>query len=298
MKNIKALSLTITLLFAFTLNSISADIPAYYSAGTHTGTIKSVKELIKTKLKEKNFQVVGGYYPKGSGSNYVLAFTNKTMKAVALSNKNYGMFASVLRVSLKKVGDKIEVRFINPEYFFRGYNMKSYDVYKTKLSVVSKDIKAVFKSLGNELKPFGGALSASELKKYHYMMGMPYFNEVVLLKEFASFEEGVAMIKKNLTAKKGNTRKVYQLVYTKSKKAVFGVGLLDKSKGEPKFLPIVGEKQISSLPYEIVLIGKKAYMLPGRFRFAFYYPELTMGTFTKIMNTPGDVEEMLKGLTK
>lgn len=39
-------------------------------------------------------------------------------------------------------------------------------------------------------------------------------------------------------------------------------------------------------------------MLPGRFRFAFYYPELTMGTFTKIMNTPGDVEEMLKGLTK
>ena len=119
MKNIKTLSFTIALLLTFTLTSFSANIPAFYSAGKHTGTIKSVKELVKTKLKENNFQVLGGYYPKGSTSNYVLAFTNKTMKAIGFSVKEYGIFGSVLRVSFKKVGDKVEVSFVNPEYFFR-----------------------------------------------------------------------------------------------------------------------------------------------------------------------------------
>jgi hypothetical protein len=39
-------------------------------------------------------------------------------------------------------------------------------------------------------------------------------------------------------------------------------------------------------------------MLNGRYRIALHWPELTMGTFTKIMSTPGDIKDMMKDLCK
>jgi hypothetical protein len=63
---------------------------------------------------------------------------------------------------------------------------------------------------------------------------------------------------------------------------------------EAKFLPIIGEKHIAAMPYEIILEDKEATMLHGRFRYALYCPELKMGTFTKIMSTPGNVEDFWK----
>ena len=130
------------------------------------------------------------------------------------------------------------------------------------------------------------------------MFGMPYFSDPVELKEFASFEKAVETIKNNLAAKKGSTRLVYKLVYKTSKVAVFGVALHSKTTGEAKFLPIIGEKQLAAMPYEIVVIGKTATILHGRFRFALYWPELTMGEFQKIMSTPGNVEDTMKSLTE
>ena len=42
----------------------------------------------------------------------------------------------------------------------------------------------------------------------------------------------------------------------------------------------------------------KASMLHGRYRIALHWPELSMGTFSKIMSTPGNVEDYMKALTK
>lgn len=36
------------------------------------------------------------------------------------------------------------------------------------------------------------------------------------------------------------------------------------------------------MPYEIILQGKEVGMLHGKYRFALYWTELTMGTFMKI----------------
>ena len=76
------------------------------------------------------------------------------------------------------------------------------------------------------------------------------------------------------------------------------MGFHDEKKGESRFLSIIGEKHIAAMPYEVILQGNVATILHGRFRFALYWPELTMGTFTKIMSTPGDVEKFLKGLVE
>lgn len=80
--------------------------------------------------------------------------------------------------------------------------------------------------------------------------------------------------------------------------AVFGIGLLDSKTGESNFLPIIGEDNIAAMPYKIILQGDEATSLAGKYRFAFYWPELSMGEFMKIMSTPGDVENSLDVLTE
>ncbi len=125
---------------------------------------------------------------------------------------------------------------------------------------------------------------------------MPYFTDPVELKEFASFDEGLATIQNNLKANKGNTKKVYQLIYKSKEVAVFGVGLYDTETGESHFLPKIGEAHAAALPYEIILQGKQATILHGKYRIALHWPDLTMGTFMKIMSTPGDIKDTFEEL--
>ena len=125
---------------------------------------------------------------------------------------------------------------------------------------------------------------------------MPYFSDPVVLNEFPSFEEGVKTIENALISKAGNTKLVYKLIYNNAKVAVFGVGLLNKEDGESYFLPIIGEDHVAALPYEIILQDKVATMLHGKYRLALHWPDLTMGTFMKIMSTPGDIEDTLEAL--
>ncbi|MDX1314790.1 MAG: hypothetical protein R3356_04755, partial [Eudoraea sp.] len=134
------------------------------------------------------------------------------------------------------------------------------------------------------------------LKKYHYKIMMPYFTDPVTLAEYGSFEEGLSIIRKNLKAKKGNTLKVYELVYPKRNVAVFGIGLRSSEDGESHFLPKIGEEHAAALPYEIILQNNEATMLHGKYRIALHWPDLTMGTFMKIMSTPGDIKDTLEGI--
>ena len=166
------------------------------------------------------------------------------------------------------------------------------------MSKFSADLKTTLSSLGTEFKPFGGTISADKLAKYHYKIMMPYFTDPVELNEFASFDEGLKIITNNLNAKKGNTVKVYRIVYENENIAVFGVGLQSKDDGESYFLPKIGEDHVAALPYEIILQGKTATMLHGKYRLALHWPELTMGTFMKIMSTPGDIEDTLEAVCK
>ena len=63
-------------------------------------------------------------------------------------------------------------------------------------------------------------------------------------------------------------------------------------------IDIAQQKHVTFLPYELLVVGKEVLMLHGRFRIALSFPDLTMGTFTKIMSTPGEIEDLLSSLTK
>ena len=127
---------------------------------------------------------------------------------------------------------------------------------------------------------------------------MPYFDDPIVLEEYDSFDKGVEFIRGKIAASGKDIQSVYEVVIPEKQMAVFGIGLLHPETGEGTFLPIIGERHIAAMPYEIILQGNEVSMLHGKYRFALYWPELTMGEFMKIMSTPGDVEDVMESITE
>jgi len=290
----KKLILTITLVLFITLLSSAQSLSPYYYCGSIKGNISSVYDATKSALLSKDFKIIGTYHPEGKSNYKLIAYTRKDLYNYVLKSKNRGGLAAVLRIGLRETNGQVELTMLNPEYIFNAYLQENIEPMATQLKNISNQAKIAMKKLGGELKPFGGSIDIKDLRKYKYMMGMQDFNDPVVLRTFSSFDEGVEIIKNNLQNKVGNTAKVYSLVFPTSKVAVFGIALNDKEHGEAHFLPIIGEKHICAMPYEIILQGKEASMLHGRYRIALNWPLLSMKTFTKIMTTPGQIENTLK----
>jgi len=294
----KKLIAFIAIFILFTGSNIvkAQDLSPYIKVGVSNDNMEQIADQVKIALQEKGFEIIGKYNTLNNKNFLVIAFSRKDLQSTVLKVKDRGALAAVLKVGLKTNGTQTTISYLNPEYLFNAYLMNDYPKYETALQKVTKDVAAALSPLGEINKGFGGALSVEKLRKYHYKMMMPYFTDPVELKEFSSFEEGVKTIEKNLAAKKGNTKLVYKLKFASEKVAVFGVALMDKETGEGHFIPIIGDDHIAAMPYEIILQGDTATMLHGRYRLALHWPELTMGTFMKIMSSPGDIEDTLEGL--
>jgi len=294
----KKLIAFIAIFILFTGSNIvkAQDLSPYIKVGVSNDNMEQIADQVKIALQEKGFEIIGKYNTLNNKNFLVIAFSRKDLQSTVLKVKDRGALAAVLKVGLKTNGTQTTISYLNPEYLFNAYLMNDYPKYETALQKVTKDVTAALSPLGEINKGFGGALSVEKLRKYHYKMMMPYFTDPVELKEFSSFEEGVKTIEKNLAAKKGNTKLVYKLKFASEKVAVFGVALMDKETGEGYFIPIIGDDHIAAMPYEIILQGNTATMLHGRYRLALHWPELTMGTFMKIMSSPGDIEDTLEGL--
>lgn len=280
----------------FTVSSANS-IPPLFNLGTFENEISA--QVIEA-LEADGFQILGEYNPGNQQHLSVIAFTNNELKETTFSLDNRAALASVLKVGMVTKDNSTSLFLLNPEYMFYAYLQDKMDDTQTKAKLMSVDekVKKTLRSVGTKFEGTGGNLEIKKLKNYRYMFGMQDFNDPVDLNEFSSFKEGVNKIQNSLNAKKGNTIKVYEIIENEKEIAVFGIGLLDMEDGEAHFLKIIGENHVAAMPYEIILQGKEASMLHGRFRFALYWPELTMGTFTKIMSTPGDVKDFMKDLTE
>lgn len=288
-------SLITILLVSFNMKA-QEDLSPYIKVGESDNSMEQVtKDVIQT-LKDNSFTVLGAYHPSNKSSLTAIAFTRTDLKNKVIKVVDRGALAAIMKVGLEQKDGKIVISYTNPEYLLRAYLMNNYNTFKSTFVKFSSDLKAAFGSLGSEFKPFGGTVRSDKLARYHYKVMMPYFTDPEDLKEFTSFQAGMNIISNNLKAKKGNAVEVYRLVFEKEKVAVFGVGLHDKDEGEPHFLPKIGEGHVAALPYEIILQGKEATMLHGKYRIALHWPDLTMGTFMKIMSTPGDIEDALEAL--
>ncbi|GAB4313292.1 MAG: hypothetical protein Kow00127_04220 [Bacteroidales bacterium] len=297
----KQLTLFFSILLAVALHSglkSQESIPPYFRVVTSDKSVTEATEMVKSALTDAGFEILGSYHPANNPDWTVVAFTRNDLKEVCYSVKERGALAAVLRAGIMAKDGKTEVSFLNPMYQFWGYLRENVENHKVELNRVNKDVATVMKSFGGQVTGFGGNEEPDDLVDYHYMAFMPYFTDPVELKTFSSFSEGLNTIRKNLSAGKGNTVKVYELTDTDRQVAVFGVGLHDPDEGEGHFLPIIGADHLPAMPYEIILQGKEATMLHGKFRFAIFWPELSMSEFMKIVSTPGDVEDALEALTE
>jgi len=264
------------------------------------GSMDDAKNEVNSALTGNGYDVIGEYRPGENPDLYVVVFTSDKIKALCQKSEDRGLLAAAMKVGFQQKDGKISVSILNPEYLFYAYfrNKMEDASFKSSALAISSEIVNDMKSVGELLEPFGGELSVKDLLKYHYMMGMPFFDDPVELAEFESFEQGLSIIQKNLSAGSPTTMKVYEMIDENSEVAVFGIGLPDLEEGEAHFLPIIGEDHVAAMPYEIILQKNVATMLHGRYRFALHWPELTMGTFTKIMSSPGDVKDAMKTLVE
>jgi hypothetical protein len=287
-------------LFIIVTVSATFAIPPYFRVAIKSGNIETVALEYKNLIEANGFTYLGAYKPANNSGQYVIAFTSPQLKDLATGIADRGALGAVMKLGFIAKDGKIEVSVLNPEYIFNAYFRNEMEKTRTATDLAAINSKIINLFIEKGFKPigFGGDLSAEELRKYHYMMGMPYFKDPVDLRTFSTFDEGVSVIRKNFEKNSGALIKVYELIDADRKVAVFGVGIPDSDKGEGHFLPIIGTDHIAAMPYEIILQGNSATMLHGRYRFASHWPELKMTTFTKIMSSPGDVEDFLKLLVK
>lgn len=291
-------TILISLLFITMIStSLTAqEISPYMLVGDAPYSLEETEQKVSDALQAAGFEILGQYHVENNQTLKVMVFSRKDLQQITLKVKDRGALAAALKVGLKADGPSTTISYLNPEYLFQAYLRSSYDNHRAGLEKVSTDVETVLSVFGKENKGFGGAMTAEELREYHYKMMMPYFTDPVELREFSSFEAAVKTIENNLKSQKGKTQLVYSLKFADKKVAVYGIGLMDEENGEKSFLPIIGEDHLAAMPYEIIVQNNTATMLHGRYRLALHWPELTMGTFMKIRSAPGDIKDAFEGL--
>ena len=143
-------------------------------------------------------------------------------------------------------------------------------------------------------------LDVDELRSYKYMVGMQKFHNTVKLGKFSSFQEAIDKVESSIIKGVPDVQKVYSVEIPGSELKLYGFAL-GGEEGESDFLPIIDilePKHTAFLPYEFLVTGSEIHMLHGRYRIALSFPDLTMGTFTKIMSAPGNIKDLLKAVAE
>jgi hypothetical protein len=155
---------------------------------------------------------------------------------------------------------------------------------------------ALEKALGR-VEEFGAkGMTAKSIRRYHYTIGMEYFDEPSVLAEYGSYEEAVQAVDAKLANNGNGASRVYRVDVPGKQESVFGVAL--KGSGDGKYMDdqfVMKEidfrdmKSTAHLPYEVLVSGNKVYALYARFRIAINFPDLSMmgsNSFMNIMKTP------------
>ena len=229
------------------------------------------------KLKNAGFEIVATYMPVENG--HTIVFTNAALKAEGAKPKR--THGAVLRLF---IDDKEKmISFTNPIYFGKAFMQDDYNhnVFNAQLNAIN--------SAFSGLKGSEDKLEFDDLAGYHFMMGMPYYEDPDELAEASNSE---------LLAKARS--------YEGGRSLIFELKLSDKSRllgyeleGETKqFVGKIGRANAAVLPYCISIEDGIATSLAGKYYLAISYPQLSMGEFMTISNIPGEISESLSKVFK
>ena len=297
MRTLLSLILLVAVLFSATVVADDTYYKPFIVASAGPGTLAEQTEATVDALEDADFEVVGQYSPV-TGTNVVVV-TNDQLKQIS-SVSDRGGYAAGQRVAITEVGDKVEVSFMNPIYIQYGYRLKG-DMQPIH--------DALVESLG-QIDACGAAgkkMTAKKLGKYHYMMGMQYFDDPSELGSFDSYEAAIAAVESGLAKEGDALTQVYRIDIPGKQQTVFGVGMkktnednadLD-SEFQMEVVDFEGCKKRAYFPYEVLVDGNKVEALHMRFRMALHFPNLSMmgrHGFTKLISAPGVIEKELENM--
>ena len=292
--------LTIIAFFIIANHATAQNFKPYILAATSDEPLAEMSEVVKTTLTESGLEVIGEYSPANDSSRKVLVITSVELKNAVKMIGGLTGFASAMRVGLTVENDLVNISYTNPIYWGNAYYGDNYNQVQSHYISVTEKISSALSNIGKSIGlPFGSenGLSEKSLRKYRYMFGMEKFDDVVKLNEFDSFKDAVSTIDGKFA---NSDNFIYSVEFPDEKLKLYGIAI-GGEKGEERFLPIIDistPKHTAFLPYELLIVDKKAVMLNGRYRIALSFPDLTMMTFSKIMSTPGDIKEALRGYTR
>ena len=153
--------------------------------------------------------------------------------------------------------------------------------------LTSPAYKEQLATLNNIFGPFKGSvdmLDEDDISDYHFMMGMPYYEDRDELGEGTTAE----LLKKVQEYKKGE----FVLFTLKLSDDSYLVGY-DLAKETKEFVKKIGRANAAVLPYCISIANGKATSLEAKYYLAVSYPLLSMGEFTTIATVPGAIKKDL-----
>jgi len=284
----KLLILILTLFVSLSAGA-AEKLKPFVLATTSSGDITQILTDSKAKLSAAGFEIVGEYSPyKGS---HIIVVTNDALKNNA-RNSEFGGYGAVQRVAVTDMNGSIQVSYTNPTYMANAYRLKG------DLADVSMALKG---ALGHQ-QVYGSedGLEVKELHKYHYMFGMPYFDDPDVLAEHGSYEKAVKAVEAGLAAGKGGTSKIFRVDIPGKKQSVVGVAMTQDMSSDATIMKEVDFKPVRStahLPYELLIHEDgKVYALSAKFRIAINFPDLSMAgknSFMGIMASPDAIKKAL-----
>jgi hypothetical protein len=227
----------------------------------------------KSKLTSAGFEVVGTYK---TDSGTTVLFSNAQMKAAA--NKPMRGLAAVGRLLVDD--ERKQISIANPVYFDKAFMQKEYNH-----TVASAELTSLEKVFG-PLKDSADKWEFDGLAGYHFMVGMPYYEDMGVVGEGTTAD---------LVAKAQKAKGTTAVVKLGDDRYVAFVDMDRRTNG---FVKKIGTQNGEILPWAVLIEGGQAKALSAKYYIAISYPLLTMGEFMTIATVPGAVEVDLKKIFK
>lgn len=285
--------------FAFTVQAAAeTSLKPFVLASVNEAGLEDQATATIDALEGAGYTIAGSYRPLDN--TVVIVATSDALLDIAAATPRGG-YAAGQRISVTERGGKTEVAYVNPLYIQHAYRLKG------DMQVVADSLADV---LGRQ-ETYGSedGLSTKKLEKYNYMFGMAKFDDPSELGRFDSFEQAVAAVEKGLAMQGDALTQVYRIDLPGKDQAVIGVGMkatgADEEDIDEAFQMSVvdfeGPSKIAYFPYEVLVNGRNVEAFNMRFRMALHFPDLPMAGehgFTKLMSSPGAIENALESLVE
>ena len=254
--------------------SSEGNAPAEKEVATYKIAPFASTEDAKAKLANAGFEVIGTY--KSADKGTTVLFTSKEMKAAA--DKPTRGLAAVGRLLVDEENNQVSIA--NPVYFGKAFMQDEY-----KHASAAANLAALEKAFG-PLKDSGDKWAFAGLADYHFMVGMPYYQDMTIVGEGSTAD---------LVAKAQKAKGTTAVVQLSADRYVAFVDLDRRTKG---FVKKIGTQNAQLLPWAVLIEDGKAKALSAKYFIAISYPLLTMSEFMTIATVPGAIENDLKKIFK